>query len=185
VRSPVKVKELVPESTLESFERTVVPLLDDAYTLARYLLRNEHDAQDVVQEAFLRAWRHYAGLRDGDARPWLLTIVRNCCWTWRRSARTKRETIEYDDEAHSSRTGEHRAADADAVAASNRDVLRAALAQLQPEYREALVLREIEGMSYKEMAQVAGVPLGTIMSRLARARRRLQTALRIGAREVS
>ena len=77
----------MPDSTLESFERIVVPLLDDAYTLARYLMRDEHDAQDVVQEAYLRAWRHYGGFHGGDARPWLLAIVRNCCHSWRRSAR--------------------------------------------------------------------------------------------------
>ena len=170
---------------MDSFERTVVPLLDDAYTLARHLLHDEHDAQDVVQEAYLRAWRHYAGFRGDNVRSWLLTIVRNCCWTWRRSARLHRDMVEYDDDAHSVRAGEHRAADAGALEDSNRELLRAALAQLQPEYREAIVLREIEGLSYKEMAQVAGVPLGTIMSRLARARRRLQEALGIGAREAS
>ena len=185
VRSPARAREIVPESTVDSFERTVVPLLDDAYTLARHLLHDEHDAQDVVQEAYLRAWRHYAGFRGDNVRPWLLTIVRNCCWTWRRSARPHRDMVEYDDDAHSVRAGEHRAADAGALEDSNRELLRAALAQLQPEYREAIVLREIEGLSYKEMAQVAGVPLGTIMSRLARARRRLQEALGIGAREAS
>jgi RNA polymerase sigma-70 factor (ECF subfamily) len=173
----------------ESFERTVVPLLDDAYTLARYLVRDEHDALDVVQEAYLRAWRHYAGFRGGDVRPWLLTIVRNCCWSWRRSTRPSREAVEYDDEAHGARAGDdHRAvdaADAAALAASDREELRVALDRLPPEYREVIVLREIEGLSYKEIAAIVGVPVGTVMSRLARARRRLAGALGIRAREVS
>lgn len=175
----------MPESTLESFERTVVPLLDEAYTLARHLMRDEHDAQDVVQDAYLRAWRHYAGFRGGDVRPWLLTIVRNCCYTWRRRARPGRGTIEYVDEVHGGGDAEERGADARALEASDREELHQALGRLQREYREAIVLREIEGLSYKEIARVTGAPIGTVMSRLARARRRLQEALGIGAREAS
>ena len=174
----------MPDSTLESFERIVVPLLDDAYTLARYLMRDEHDAQDVVQEAYLRAWRHYGGFHGGDARPWLLAIVRNCCHSWRRTARP-RQVVEYVDEEHGSREGGQRATDADAIEASDRTELRGALDQLLPEYREAIVLREIEGLTYKEIASVTGAPIGTVMSRLARARRRLQEALGFGAREAS
>lgn len=176
------------DSTLESFERTIVPLLDDAYTLARHLVRDEHDAQDVVQEAYLRAWRHYAGFRGGDERAWLLTIVRNCCYTWRRSARPRQQAVEYDDEEHGDR-GEASppAPDARVLEADDRAELRRALDTLQPEFREAIVLRELEGLSYKEIGRVTGAPIGTVMSRLARARRRLQEALRIGggAREAS
>ena len=174
----------MPDSPLESFERIVVPLLDDAYTLARYLMRDEHDAQDVVQEAYLRAWRHYGGFHGGDARPWLLAIVRNCCHTWRRAARPQ-QVVEYVDEVHGNADGGQRATDAAAIEASDRTELRVALDQLQPEYREAIVLREIEGLSYKEIASVTGAPIGTVMSRLARARRRLQEALGLGAREAS
>ena len=174
----------MPDSPLESFERSVVPLLDDAYTLARYLMRDEHDAQDVVQEAYLRAWRHYGGFHGGDARPWLLAIVRNCCHSWRRSARPQ-QIVEYVDEVHGSLEGEQRATDADAIEASNRAELRVALDLLPPEHREVIVLREIEGLSYKEIASVTGAPIGTVMSRLARARRRLQEALGFGAQEAS
>lgn len=172
----------MPDGALESFERVVVPLLDDAYTLARHLLHDEHDAQDVVQEAYLRAWRHWAGFRGGDARPWLLTIIRNCCYTWRRAARPGRAFVEYVDEQHGQRDGDEHATDAPLIADTDRASLHRALEQLPAEHREAIVLREIEGMSYKEMARVTGSPIGTVMSRLARARRKLQEALGAGAK---
>jgi RNA polymerase sigma-70 factor (ECF subfamily) len=166
----------VGQNLLDRFERTVVPLLDDAYTLARYLLRNEHDAQDVVQEAYLRAWRYFATFRGGDEKAWLLTIVRNCCYTWRRTAQAT-ELVPYDDAEHGT-SGKGTDTDARAIGDSERRLLASALERLPTEFREVLVLREIEGCSYRDIARVTGVPVGTVMSRIARARERMRRALK-------
>jgi RNA polymerase sigma-70 factor (ECF subfamily) len=151
--------------------------MDNAYTLARYLVRDEHDAQDVVQEAYLRAWRYFASFRGGDERAWLLTIVRNCCYSWGRTRRDSR-FVEYEDDAHTGDQANHYAADSSVVGESERGALSTALDGLAPEFREVVVLREIEGCSYQEIARVTGVPIGTVMSRLARARDRLRRALK-------
>jgi RNA polymerase sigma-70 factor (ECF subfamily) len=169
----------VPDTFLDRFEQRVVPLMDDAYTLARHLMRDEHDAQDVVQEAYLRAWRFFASFRGGDERAWLLTIVRNCCYTWRRSTRV--DDVPYDDDLHSGDESARSATDARAISGSDRDSLSAALESLPREFREALVLREIEGFSYREIARITGVPIGTVMSRLARGRERLRSSLKRSA----
>jgi RNA polymerase sigma-70 factor (ECF subfamily) len=167
----------VADTLLDRFEQRVVPLLDDAYTLARHLMRDEHDAQDVVQEAYLRAWRYFAGFRGGDERAWLLTIVRNCCYTWRRGRRGT-ESVSYDDDAHSPTMPTRYATDAGALDGSEREHLAAALDSLPTEYREALVLREIQDLSYREIARITGTPVGTVMSRLSRGRERLRLLLR-------
>jgi RNA polymerase sigma-70 factor (ECF subfamily) len=167
----------VTENLLTRFEERVVPLMDDAYTLARYLLRDEHDAQDVVQEAYLRAWRYFGSFRGGDERAWLLTIVRNCCYTWRNTRRDSR-LVEYDDEVHGADLASRYAADASAAGESDRGLLSSALEGLASEFREVVVLRELEGCSYQEIARITGVPIGTVMSRLARARERLRRALK-------
>ena len=164
-------------SLLDRFEQRIVPLLDDAYTLARHLMRDEHDAQDVVQEAYLRAWRYFGDFRGGDEKAWLLTIVRNCCYTWRRSTKG-REAVSYDDEQHGLRDSDRTATDARAIAGSERESLASAVATLPREFREALVLREIEGFSYREIARITGVPIGTVMSRLARGREQLRRSLK-------
>jgi len=167
------------DDTLERFERAFLPLMDDAYTLARTLTRHDDAAQDAVQEAYLRAWRHFPSFRGdgGGERAWLLTIVRHCCYTWRERTRVARLAVEYKDEQHGRDESSRFTADARVLEDSDRRQLRAALAQLPAEHREVIVLREIEGMSYKEIASVVGVPIGTVMSRLARARERLQHAL--------
>ena len=161
----------------DRFEQRVVSLLDDAYTLARHLLRDEHDAQDVVQETYLRAWRHFADFREGDEKAWLLTIVRNCCYTWRRGQQG-RDAVSYDDEQHGLRDSHKAATDARAIAGSERESLASAIGMLSSEFREALVLREVEGFSYREIARITGAPIGTVMSRLARAREQLRRSLR-------
>ena len=167
----------VSDKVLERFEQTVIPLIDDAYTLARHLMRDEHDAQDVVQEAYLRAWRFFDTFRGGDERAWLLTIVRHCCYTSRRSRRDLTH-VEYDDEQHGAENASKYAADAQAVSDSERGNLDSALDRLPTEFREVLVLRELEGLSYKDIARVTGVPVGTVMSRIARARDRLRRVLK-------
>jgi RNA polymerase sigma-70 factor (ECF subfamily) len=164
------------------FEALILPHLDDAYTLARYLLRDEHDAQDVVQDAALRAFRYFDRYRDGDPRAWFLAIVRNCCFTWRRRHRSDRLTISFDDELTPALTGSS-ATDAHAIAGSDRAALERAVGTLPLEFREVIVLREVQDMSYAQIAAVVGVPIGTVMSRLSRARRHLATTLGGGAQE--
>ncbi len=151
----------------------ILPHIDAAYNLARWLAGNDHDAQDVAQEASLRAFRFFGSFRGENARAWLLTIVRNTFYTWLRKNRPPEKTVDIDDEtldiedvsAKVEATGPH-FADADAV--------RRAIAELPVEFREIVILREMEGFSYKEIADLAEVPVGTVMSRLARARKLLQ-----------
>lgn len=165
-----------PEPEGSAFERAVLPHLDDAYQVARYLLHDEHDAQDAVQDAYLRALRYYDPFTVGDARAWLLTIVRRCCFASksRRAAEAHPmtgtpELLTVPDPAP--------APDAAAVAVALHEAVSAALQSLPSDQREILVLREMRQLSYREIAQVVGLPIGTVMSRLSRARRRLQAAL--------
>lgn len=157
-----------PES---QFEQIVMPHLDAAYNLARWLAGNEHDAADIVQEACMRAFRFAAGVRGGNNRAWLLTIVRNTACTWLKKNRP-RAIVPIDDDALAEI--EDPGAAANPIQGADKDALRAAIEMLPLEFREALVLRELEGLSYKEIAEVSDVPVGTVMSRLARARRHLQ-----------
>ncbi len=166
-------------SELERFEAVVLPHLSAAYGLARYLTRGGADADDVVQEAFLRALKYFGGFRGEGAsqsRAWVLAIVRNVAHTWRRRQRVDAVTTEFDETVHS----EAPPADHPGSPAARRDAhetLAQALDRLPHDLREVIVLREVEGLSYKEMSEVVNVPVGTIMSRLSRARKRLQEAL--------
>jgi RNA polymerase sigma-70 factor, ECF subfamily len=170
---------------VEMFERLMLPHLDDAYGLACHLLGNEHDAQDVVQDAVLRALRYFDGYGDGDPRAWLLAIVRNCCHSWHRQHRADRLTISYSDVAASADLQGESDTDTLAIQSSERAAIGRAVASLPPEFREVIVLREVQEMSYKEISTVTGVPIGTVMSRLARARKRLTESLGLSVREAS
>jgi RNA polymerase sigma-70 factor (ECF subfamily) len=167
------------------FEAMAMPHLDAAYNLARWLTRNEHDADDLVQNAYLRAFRFAGGFRGGDARAWLLTIVRNTYYTSLRDGQPQNADISFDEELHGG-AGAHDENDAHADMdpariAARRDTSRTvnqALEQLPQAFREVLVLKEIDDLSYKQIAQVAEIPIGTVMSRLARARKMLLACLR-------
>jgi RNA polymerase sigma-70 factor (ECF subfamily) len=150
-----------------------MPHLDAAYNLARWLAGNDHDAEDIVQEACVRAFRFGSGFRGGSSRSWLLAIIRNTAYSWLKKNRPKAiVSIEDEDMAEIEDPGLPAFERADAA------VLRVALEELPVEFREALVLRHLEGFSYKEIAEVADVPVGTVMSRLARARQQLQNYLK-------
>lgn len=156
------------------FEQLVLPHLDAAFNLARWLLRKREDSEDVAQEAVLRAYRFFRGFHGGDARAWLLQIVRNTCYTWLEKNRPVELMTEFDEELHPQASVSPEAL---AIAGDNRERLSRALETLPPRFREVLVLRELEGCSYKEIATITAIPIGTVMSALARARQRLQRAL--------
>nr|WP_025599709.1 RNA polymerase sigma factor [Burkholderia sp. WSM2230] len=163
------------------FQQLALPHLDAAYNLARWLCGNRNDADDVVQEAFMRAFRFFDTFRGDSARPWLLAIVRRTWYTeWRRRA-SAHETLEFDDTMDDATFDGWSAGGADPQALLIRDEdtkrVHEALALLPVEYREVLILRELEEMGYREIAQVADVPIGTVMSRLARGRRKLAALL--------
>ena len=166
------------------FEQLVMPHLDAGFNLARWLTHNDHDAEDVVHEACLRAMRYIGGFRGDNARPWLLQIVRRTCFSWLKENRPA-ERITLDDGEEGAIEISAPAADEPAVAAmrnADRRLLNAAIAALPIAFREVLVLRELSELSYKDIAAITGVPSGTVMSRLARARNLLRLALLPGAR---
>ena len=163
------------------FEQTVLPHLNAAYNLGRWMTRNGDDAEDVVQEAYLKAFRSFQTCQATTAeetRAWLLAIVRNTCLTWLRKKGATSMT-EFNEETH---TGRELTPDGESVLLSQAALghLNGCVEALPPEFREVIVLREIEELPYKEVAGIAGVPIGTIMSRLARARRRLQDCMTAG-----
>jgi RNA polymerase sigma-70 factor, ECF subfamily len=166
---------LVPTET-STFEQLMLPHLDSAHNLARWLLKDPHDAEDAVQDSCVRAFRAFGGFRGTDGRAWFLTIVRNACYS--RLRQRKREPVEvaFEEDLHAS-AHEPPEANRQAWLEARGELLGRALERLPAEFREAIVLHEVEGLSYRQIADVAGIPLGTVMSRLARGRGRLQLEL--------
>jgi RNA polymerase sigma-70 factor (ECF subfamily) len=159
----------------ESFDEIVLPHLDAAYRLARWLIRNEHDAEDVVQEASLRAFRYFRTFTGGDGRAWFLRIVRNTCFGWR-SRRFEALTDPFDEEQHCSARP---TSDPETLLLHTDDamLIARAMRNLPDRFHQLLVLRELDGLSYRELAEVMGIPMGTVMSSLSRARHALRGAL--------
>ncbi|MGA8144305.1 MAG: sigma-70 family RNA polymerase sigma factor [Candidatus Acidiferrales bacterium] len=158
------------------FEQAVMPHLDAAYNLARWLVRNTHDAEDIVQEAYLRAFKFFDGFQGGDAKPWLLKIVRNTSYSFLERNRPAALAEEFDERVHV-RDAQIPDAETTMVRSVESRMLREALEELPVNFREVLVLRELEGLPYKEISELIGIPIGTVMSSLARGRERLREAL--------
>src|SRR5437763_10755908 len=176
-----EVPDQSPKEELMSFEAAMLPHLDAAHNLARWLLRNEQDAQDVVQEAYLRAFKSFGGFHGSNGRAWLLTIVRNTSYTLLKKNHAVDLTTTFDEEIH----GSVRESVSPATIlehAEDAELVKQAMDELPAEFREILALRHQEGLSYKEIADISQIPLGTVMSRLARARDKLKECLaaRIG-----
>ena len=161
---------------LARFEQIILPHKDAAYNLARWLTHNDHDAEDMVQEAYLRAYKFFDAFRGVDGRAWLLTIVRNTCYTWLQQNRGHEATTLFDEEIHAADSENSNPAVL-ALQSADRQLLRHALEELPVEFREVVVLRDLEGFSYKEISDIASIPTGTVMSRLSRARERLKQFL--------
>jgi RNA polymerase sigma-70 factor (ECF subfamily) len=158
-----------------SFEEVVLPHLDAAYRLARWLMGNQHDAEDIVQEASLRAFRYFRTFSGGNGRAWFLRIVRNTCYGWR--THEPAAPVELFDEEQHSDLNVTRDPEALAIDAANVELIEEAIRSLPQRARELLILRELEGLSYQELADVLDIPMGTVMSRLSRARQALRRAV--------
>jgi RNA polymerase sigma-70 factor, ECF subfamily len=159
-----------------NFEKEVLPHLDAAYNLARWLSCNEQDAEDIVQDAYVRAFRFFPAFRGGNARGWILRIVRNTCYTWLRKNRPMQSATEFDENLFGPDPRTLNPEEA-LLQNANDKMLRHAMEALPLKLRDVLILRELEGMSYKEIAELTGMPPGTIMSRLSRARAGLRRSI--------
>ena len=160
---------MTPQEKICRFEEQISPHLKSAYNLAKWLTRSHEDAEDIVQEAFLRAFSAFEGLRGEDAKPWLLTIVRNTSMSWLKRNRNAGATISFE-EALEDPIERSLDPEEGLLVSCDCEQVRQALEQLPSDFREAVILREMEGLSYKEISATTGVPLGTVMSRLSRGR---------------
>jgi RNA polymerase sigma-70 factor, ECF subfamily len=165
---------ILMEGDLRRFEKIFLPYLDAAYNLARWIIRHDQDAQDVVQDAYIRALKGFHLFRCGNSRGWLLTIVRNTAYTFlNRRAAEEEKLIRYEEEKPANIISIDNP-DNKLLAEGRKEYLQGALERLPLEFREVIILYELEGLSYKELASTLGIPVGTVMSRLSRARRRLR-----------
>jgi RNA polymerase sigma factor (sigma-70 family) len=160
------------QEKLARFEGEMLPLMNDAYNLARWLVQNEQDARDMVQDAYVRAFRFFSGVRGETSKAWLLRIVRNVCYDHLR----KRPVQSSDTELE--KIPDHSSPETELQTKSEIAAVRLALSQLQEDFRAVLVLREMEELSYREISEITQVPIGTVMSRLARARQQLGDLLK-------
>ncbi len=167
---------------MSRFEEAILPHLDAAYNLARWLMRNDADADDAVQDACLRALRFFGGFRGGDGRVWLLAIVRNTCYSKLKRNRVQELETAFDEEVHG-HDPDAPGPEAALLKRLDTAALGRALEALPEEFREVVVMRELEGLSYKQIADVTEMPIGTVMSRLARARGHLQRSLKLESPE--
>jgi RNA polymerase sigma-70 factor, ECF subfamily len=172
-RSTPSVEE---QDKLARFEQSIIPHMNAAYNLARWLSSNDSDAQDVVQESYLRAFKFFDGFRGGDSRAWLLRIVRNAFYDWLKRNRREETGKPFEEELEHAVDPSARP-DALLLEKADHELLHKTIGELPLEFREILVLRELEGFSYKEISEIASIPLGTVMSRLARAREHLRIQL--------
>ena len=174
------------DTKVRTFELTMWPHMRAAYNLARWLVRNDHDAEDIVQESFLKAYKAQESFRGSEPKTWMLAIVRNTAMDFLRRVKSSGPVTADNRELEARLEPKDHSPDPERalLEQSRRDQLHQAISQLAPEFREAIVLREIEGLSYKEIASVLGIPMGTVMSRLARARSQLLVELGGSAKEV-
>jgi RNA polymerase sigma-70 factor (ECF subfamily) len=164
------------QNKIALFEKTILPHLDAAYNLARWIMNNDQDAEDMVQESYLRAYKYFTSFHGTNSRAWLLTIVRNTCYTWIRENRSEEITTDLEEDVYDSESYIY---NPELLLQHYLDtkLVRRALQELTLKFREIIILRDLEGLSYKEIAGIASIPIGTVMSRLARAHQQLKQGL--------
>jgi RNA polymerase sigma factor (sigma-70 family) len=172
------------QSRRTHFENQMLPLMPEAYNLARWIMKNEPDARDVVQDAYLKAFRYFESFHGDSGRAWLLRIVRNVCYDALRARDSQRNIVSLDEETAAEVPDSKPSPNVLAIQNSTKLRIREALEALPLEFKTVIILREFDGLSYKEISDIAGVPVGTVMSRLSRARRQLAALLQEGGENV-
>jgi RNA polymerase sigma factor (sigma-70 family) len=172
------------QSRRTHFENQMLPLMPEAYNMARWIMKNEPDARDVVQDAYLKAFRYFESFHGDSGRAWLLRIVRNVCYDALRARDSQRNIVSLDEETAAEVPDSKPSPNVLAIQNSTKLRIREALEALPLEFKTVIILREFDGLSYKEISDIAGVPVGTVMSRLSRARRQLAALLQEGGENV-